>query len=153
MVRTVVYLVLFVGILMKQEIPAFQLVTENNHALVGHVFQQFYARDWFNCIQACHDEPRCISYNYQRSAGANGLCELSDRGVKGLGGKDKSLFVSTGFVFQQIRETKVSTIICRPCVAFRQWPQASVSLCGLKHWLRVCLMLRLRAKYSDNHRA
>ena len=139
MVRNFVYLVLLLGILMKQKLSAFQLATENNHVLVGHVFQQFYARDWFNCIQICHDEPRCISYNYQRSAGANGLCELNDCGVKGLDDKDKSLFVSRGFVFQQIRETKVSTIICQPCVAFRHWPQASVSLCGLKNWLRVFL--------------
>ena len=147
MVRNFVYLVLFLGILMKEKIPAFQLVTENDRVLVGHVFQQFYARDWFNCIQTCHDEPRCTSYNYQRSAGANGLCELNDGGGKCLGDKDKSLLVSNiGFVFQQIRETKVSTIICQTCIAFRHWPQASVSLCG------VCLMFRLRAQYGDNQR-
>ena len=147
MVRNFVYLVLFLGILVKEKIPAFQLVTENDRVLVGHVFQQFYAGDWFKCIQTCHDEPRCTSYNYQRSAGANGLCELHDCGGKCLGDKDKSLLVSNkGFVFQQIRETKVSTIICQTCVAFRHWPQASVSLCG------VCLMFRLRTQYSDNHR-
>jgi len=116
---------------MKQKISAFQLVTENDHVLVGHVFQQLFARDWFNCIQACHDETRCISYNYERSAGANGLCELNDFGVASLGDKDKSLFVSKGFVFQQIRKIKVSTIICQTCVALRNWPPASVSLCSL----------------------
>ena len=109
-------LALFLGFLMQQKIPAFQPVTENNHVLVGHVFQQLYARDWFNCIQTCHDEPRCVSYNYERSADTNGLCELNDGGVKGLGDKDKFLFVSKGFVFQQIREMKVSTRICQTCV-------------------------------------
>ncbi len=86
---------------------AFHPVTENNHVLVGHVFQQLYSRDWFNCIQACHDEPRCISYNYERSAGANGLCELNDCGVEDRN-REKSLIYSKGFVFQQIREGKVS---------------------------------------------
>ena len=153
MVRNFVYLVIFLGILMKQRIPAFQLVTENDYVLVGHVFRQFYARDWFNCIQACQDEPRCISYNYERSAVANGLCELNNCGVEGLGDKDKSLFVSKGFVFQQIRESKASTIICRPCVVIRHWSQASVSLCSLKIWLLVCSMLRLRVQYGDDDRA
>ena len=113
MVRNFVYLVIFLGILLKQRMPAFQLVTENDYVLVGHVFRQFYARDWFNCIQACQDEPRCISYNYERSAGANGLCELNNCGVEGLGDKDKSLFVSKGFVFQQIRQSKVSKCISK----------------------------------------
>ncbi|KAL9978989.1 hypothetical protein ACROYT_G016578 [Oculina patagonica] len=81
-------------------------VTENNRLLVGHVFQQLYTRDWFNCIQACHDEPRCISYNYERSAGDNGLCELNDCGVDGLWDRDNSLIYSVGFVFQQIKEDK-----------------------------------------------
>ena len=92
-----------------QQVLAFKEVTENNHVFVGHVFQQLYARDWFNCIQACHDEPRCVSYNYERSAGANGLCELNDCGVEDLCDRDKSLIYSVGFVFQQIRESKVST--------------------------------------------
>ena len=111
MVRNFVYLVLFLGILMKEKTPAFQLVTENDRVLVGHVFQQFYARDWFNCIQTCHDEPRCASYNYQRSAGANGLCELNDCGLVRLRERDKSLIYSTGFVFQLIRMEKVSFTI------------------------------------------
>ena len=75
MFKSVVFLKFFATLLQGIAI-AFQPVTENNHVLVGHVFQQLHARDWFNCIQACHDEPRCISYNYERSADANGLCEL-----------------------------------------------------------------------------
>jgi len=94
----------------QPNIMAFQPITENNHVLVGHVFRQLFARDWFNCIQACHDEPRCISYNYQRSAGANGLCELNDCGVESLCDRHSSLIYSKGFVFQQIRESKVSDL-------------------------------------------
>ena len=95
--------------LIQRRILAFHPVTENNHVLVGHVFQQLYSRDWFSCIQACQDEPRCISYNYERSAPrANGLCELNDCGVEDLCDRDKSLLYSVGFVFQQIRESNVS---------------------------------------------
>ena len=107
MFRNLVFLKLFVALL-QGIFSASQPVTENNHVLVGHVFQQLYARDWFDCIQACHDEPRCISYNYERSAGANGLCELNHCGVEDLCDREKYLIYSTGFVFQQIRENKVS---------------------------------------------
>ena len=107
MFRSSIFLVLFF-VLIQKRTRAFQPVTENNHVLVGHVFQQLYARDWFNCIQACHDEPRCISYNYQRSADANGLCELNDNGPQSFCDRDKSIIYAKGFVFQQIREGKVS---------------------------------------------
>ena len=110
MVRNFVYLVIFLGILMKQRIPAFQLVTENDYVLVDHVFRQFYARDWFNCIQACHDEPRCISYNYQTSAGTSGLCELNECGAEDLCDRKKSLIYSLGFVFQKIRQNEASNV-------------------------------------------
>ena len=82
--------------------------TASNRVLVGHVFQQLHAKDWFNCIQACHDETRCISYNYDKSAGENGLCELSNAGLGDLCNEDASLVYSMGFVFQQLREEKVS---------------------------------------------
>ena len=107
MFRSTIFLVLFI-VFVQQRTQAFQSVTENNRILVGHVFQQLHARDWFSCIQACHDEPRCISYNYERSAGANGLCELNDDGAERLCDRHNSLVFSKGFVFQQIREGKVS---------------------------------------------
>ena len=101
----------FLGLLLQfskqPNLLAFQPITQNNHCLVGHAFQRLHARDWFNCIQACQDDPRCISYNYERSAGANGLCELNICGVRRLCDRHSSLISSTGFVFQQIREGKV----------------------------------------------
>ena len=109
-------LVYFTGLLLisiRQKILAFQPVTENDHVLVGHVFQQLHARDWFNCIQACHDEPRCISYNYHRSTGASGLCELNECAVEDLCDRNKFLIYSLGFVFQQIRQSKVSKCISK----------------------------------------
>ena len=74
----------FLLALIQEIIVALYPLTENNTVLVGYAFQRFCARDWFNCVQACHDEPGCISYNYERSAGANGLCELNHCGVEEL---------------------------------------------------------------------
>jgi len=110
MFSNLIYLIALLLISMRQKILAFQPITENNHVLVGHVFQQLLTRDWFNCIQSCHDEPRCISYNCERSAGANGLCELNDCGVEDLCDRNKSLIYSLGFIFQQIRQSEVSTV-------------------------------------------
>ena len=107
MFKSFIYLGLLLQFLKQPNILAFQTITENNHVLVGHVFQQSYARDWFNCILACRDEPRCISYNYERSADANGLCELKICGVESLCDRHGSLIYSMGFVYQQIRESKV----------------------------------------------
>ena len=114
MFRSIIFHVLIVVLTQKRTLT-FHAVTENNHVLVGHVFQQLHARDWFNCIQACHDEPRCISYNYERSAGANGLCELNGNGAESFCERDKSLLYSKGFVFQQIRESKVSQSANKNC--------------------------------------
>ena len=113
MFKNLIYLTGLLLILMRQKILAFQPVTENNYVLVGHVFQQLHARDWFNCIQACHDDPRCISYNYERAAGASGLCELNYCGVKDLCDRNRSLIYSLGFAFQQIRQSKVSKCISK----------------------------------------
>ena len=106
MFRSTIFLVLFI-VFVQQRTQAFQSVTENNRILVGHVFQQLHATDWFSCIQACHDDPRCISHNYQRTPRTNGLCALNDKGAESSCVRDKSPIYSKGFVFQQIRERKV----------------------------------------------
>ena len=107
MFKTLIYLGLLVRFLRQPTIQAFRPITQNNLVLVRHAFQQLHARDWFNCIQACHDEPRCISYNYQRSAATNGLCELNDCEVESFCDRLGFFIYSEGFVFQQIRESKV----------------------------------------------
>ena len=111
MLKYLVFLKLVLVFVQHKLIFAIQPTTKNNHVLAGHVFQAFTATDWFNCLQTCHDDPRCISYNYQRSAEANGLCELNDCGVEDFCDREGSLFHSPGFVFQQIRTSKVSAVL------------------------------------------
>ncbi|XP_022804361.1 receptor-type tyrosine-protein phosphatase S-like isoform X2 [Stylophora pistillata] len=103
------------GIQEHKLIFAIQPITKNDRVLTSHVFKAVTASDWFNCVQTCHDDPRCISYNYQRSAEANGLCELNECEVEDLCDKDESLFHSPGFVFQQIR-----TSATHKCAASRE---------------------------------
>lgn len=107
MFKNLVFLRLLTELLPQGICASFQPTTANNRVLVGHVFQQLHAKGWFNCIQACHDEARCISYNYNKSASENGLCELSNAGLD-LCNNEESLVYSMGFVFQQLREEKVS---------------------------------------------
>ena len=145
MFKNLIYLTGILLISMRQNILAFQPVTENNHILVGHVFQQLHARDWFNCIQACHDQPRCISYNYERSAGANGLCELNDGGVEDLCDRNKPLIYSLGFLFQQIRQSKVSTVSVKNLAC--SWFSACTILCS-----GVCFV-SLNFTYPHRHSA
>lgn len=102
-----IYLNFYVA-LMQQMISANYLVTDHNRVLAGHSFKELYATNWLNCIQACYDEPKCISYNYQRSGAENGVCELNDSGVENLCDRDEVLIYSSGFVFQQIRKIKLS---------------------------------------------
>lgn len=107
MFKNLVFLRLLTELLPQGICASFQPTTANNRVLVGHVFQQLHAEGWFNCIQACHDEARCISYNYNKSASENGLCELSNAGLDWCN-KEQSLVYSMGFVFQQLRKEKVS---------------------------------------------
>ena len=112
--KNLVYLNVFLVFLTCPPLRKLHLVTENNRVSnVGHVFKRFHGTDWFNCLQACHDEPSCVSYSYQRSENANGLCELNDCGFEDLCNRDKFLTYSKGFVFQQIKTIikKVSNMI------------------------------------------
>ena len=113
MLKYLVFLKLVLVFVQHKLIFAIQPTTKNNHVLAGHVFQAFTATDWFNCLQTCHDDPRCFSYNYQRSAESNGLCELNDCGVEIFCDREGSLFYSPGFVFQQIRKSKVSAVLSK----------------------------------------
>ena len=95
-------------IISQRKISALQPATENNYILVGHVYQTLYVDDWLNCIHACHYDPRCTSYNYNKSAAANGLCELNACEPQDLCNIEKFLIYSPDFIFQRIRECTVS---------------------------------------------
>ena len=95
-------------VISQRKISALQPATENSYVLVGHVYQTLYVDDWLNCIHACHYDPRCTSYNYNKSAAANGLCELNACEPRDLCSRHKSLIYSPVFMFQRICECSVS---------------------------------------------
>ena len=112
MSKSVVFLNLIVALFLGS-LHAFHPHTENNYILVGHVFQTEFTDDWFSCLHICHHEPKCTSYNFKKSAEAQGLCELNDNGREDLCDRDKCLIYSPGFVFQQLKEVnKVTRFSC-----------------------------------------
>ncbi|KAL9985165.1 hypothetical protein ACROYT_G007535 [Oculina patagonica] len=52
-----------------------------------------------SCLYACHDEPRCISYNFFKE---NKTCEINSSGIKKQC-DSKSVIFSRGWIFHQIR--------------------------------------------------
>ena len=104
-----VYLMTLLMIFLER-IVALQPSSKNNYVLPGYVFKRFHTKDWLFCIRACHNEAGCISYNYDRSSGGNGLCELNECGLEVTCDGNGSIKFLIGFLFQQIREGKVSKI-------------------------------------------
>ena len=107
MLRKLVYLN-FLLVFNQSRVLGFQPVTIDDHFLVDSTFKTVFIDDWLSCLQICDAEPRCVSYNFKKESGASGLCELNFCGLGDSLDRDKSLMYSRSFVFQQIREEKVS---------------------------------------------
>ncbi|XP_078367111.1 neuronal pentraxin-2-like [Oculina patagonica] len=86
-------------------------VTVPSHMLLGHVYRSLQDCDWLNCIQTCHDDPNCISYNFIRSTHGLGVCEMIDCGLEDLCDIKSQLMFSNGALFQQLASPR-STQIC-----------------------------------------
>lgn len=96
-----------------QSALAFQSVTVANHVFVGHVITSFNSTDWSLCTHSCHEQTKCASYNYDKSRTNGGLCELNNHGIDDLRHANEMLIYSLGFIFHQIRESKVRSMCCR----------------------------------------
>ena len=111
MLKYLVYLE-FLLVLNQPRVRGFQQLTKNNHFLVGSTFKTVATDEWLSCLQICHEEPTCISYNYKKPTGESdrGLCQLNYLGLEDLCDLDKSLIYSRDFVFQQIRDGQGSDV-------------------------------------------
>ena len=49
----------------------------NNHALLGHVFNNFTVTEPIKCFRKCRSDCRCISFNYLTNVNENN-CELNE---------------------------------------------------------------------------
>lgn len=57
--------------------------------------------DWMGCLQICHGEPNCISYNYHKD---KKICKINSDGEKEDCRTEKTV-VSTGWIYHQMRPT------------------------------------------------
>ena len=90
---------LFVGLI----IAPCASVTLKEYYLPGHVQKTIFDVDWMGCLQACHDEPTCISYNYRRR---KKTCEINSDGLKDECDNKRTVF-SKGWTFHQIRVSAI----------------------------------------------
>ena len=75
--------------------------------LPGRVYRSLGGIDWLNCIRSCHEDPKCLSYNFVRlTDDGQGECQMIDCGLDDICFTETLVF-SSGAVFQQIVETKV----------------------------------------------
>lgn len=81
---------------------AFHPITLPSRMLVSHVYRSLQDCDWLNCIQACQEDPHCISYNFIHSVHGLGVCEMIDYGLEDLCGIKSQLVFLHGALFQQL---------------------------------------------------
>ena len=72
-----------------------------NYRITGHVYQTLYTKDWLHCVFVCSADTQCISYNFHQK----GLCEFNSCAVDDMFDLNKWGVHSSGFVFQQLRDT------------------------------------------------
>jgi len=65
----------------------------------GNVTETIFNVEWITCLQACHNHPECISYNYHKD---NNTCEINSDGLKEQC-DSRSKIYSRGWTFHQIR--------------------------------------------------
>ena len=85
---------------------SFRSFTVHNHILVGHVFRVIPATDWLSCLLACQDEPRCVSYNFQKVSFGKEACQLSEYGVQECC-EGEYLIFAEDCVFHQLKSFQV----------------------------------------------
>jgi len=76
--------------------------------LPGHVEKTVSNVDWLGCLQACHNEPQCISYNYWKE---NKTCEINSNGIQEQCESGKPTIFSRGWIFHQIRPAPEKLIV------------------------------------------
>lgn len=81
-------------------------VTYNGHYLPGSLYRRIFELDWMGCLQVCHDEPRCISYNYHKN---KKICEINSDGMRDKCTSKQTIF-SGEWIFHQIRPVPPETI-------------------------------------------
>ncbi|XP_031555905.1 uncharacterized protein LOC116292689 [Actinia tenebrosa] len=106
--RKSVLLVTFFAAILPAGMVAFYPLTVYNHIMPKQIFRRIETQDWMACLQECHSDVDCSSYNFKYdSSKIRRNCELSKCAIgEGIRGKENDLLFERGFVFQQIRPNK-----------------------------------------------
>ena len=82
--------------------------TIKDRILSGHTFRSLSSLDWFQCLQACDEDSRCISYSFdkQKAPGAAN-CLLHECGFLNECAAHDSLIFSKESIFHQLRPVEV----------------------------------------------
>ena len=80
--------------------------TVHNSLLTGYVFKTIESIDWLQCIQECHKEDLCISYNYSP---AEEICELNNFGFDDECGAGNNLIRAAGWIHHVLDISQVIT--------------------------------------------
>ena len=85
----------------------FTTFTAFNKVLIGFAYKTIRNPDWLYCIDACNQEPLCISYNFWQTNELSGICELNHCGFENGCSADATLIWVQGCTFQQLAPTEV----------------------------------------------
>ena len=123
-VLSYITLILGVGVFQKQSYAC----TLGNFYLAGHLMETVYTRDWFHCFLVCHNEPKCVSYNFNKQYG---ICDLNDHGIEDSDNVHIKLTRKPGTFFHQIRVRDFGVTYQHPWFLF-------FNICTLV-WIVLCL--------------
>ena len=80
-----------------------------NYMMAGKVIRSLFLVDRLTCLQECHMNEKCLSYNFEPSHSGKGTCELNKCGVEDDRDRKKSLIYTDGVFFHQIRPSQAVT--------------------------------------------
>ena len=80
--------------------------TVHNSLLTGHVFNTVESIDWLQCVQECHKDHMCISYNYFPP---RKICELNNFGFDNRCEAGNNLITATGWIHHVLDISQVIT--------------------------------------------
>ena len=84
--------------------------TFNDRFLPNKQFHSFSASDWLQCVEACHADSSCISYNYEDHNIES--CHLNNCGFRDRCEAFENVVVSTGAIFHQLKQVLVIISLC-----------------------------------------
>ena len=78
--------------------------TVHNSLLTGHVFKTVGSLDWLQCVEECHKNELCFSFNYFPP---EKICELNNFGFNDPCEADMNLIQVNGWIYHVWKTSQV----------------------------------------------